>query len=187
MNRDRFAMLRTERGAFLMYARNWLAGFLVSLLGLTVPVVARAADPVPSSNGPGKAYLVAVGVGEFGDKAIQPRPTADTDARALHKLLTDAKVLGIAPDRAKVFTSADATKEAVIKALETAMKETGKDDLLILAFFGRGSAVAEKPCFFTKESTFKDRAKNALTSTDLEPIFKKHLKGHKLLWMMDVS
>ena len=57
-----------------MYARNWLAGFLVSLLGLTVPVVARAADPVPSSNGPGKAYLVAVGVGEFGDKAIQPRP-----------------------------------------------------------------------------------------------------------------
>ena len=67
------------------------------------------------------------------------------------------------------------------------MKETGKDDLLILAFFGRGSSVAEKPCFFTKESTFKDRAKNALTSTDLEPIFKKHLKGHKLLWLMDVS
>ena len=96
-------------------------------------------------------------------------------------------MLGIAPDRAKVFTSADATKEAVIKALETAMKETGKDDLLILAFFGRGSSVAEKPCFFTKESTFKDRAKNALTSTDLEPIFKKHLKGHKLLWLMDVS
>ena len=64
-----------------------------------VPAAIRAADPVESSNGPGKTYLVAVGVGEFKDKAIHARPTADTDAKALHKLLTDSKVLGVSPDR----------------------------------------------------------------------------------------
>ena len=74
----------------------------------------------------------------------------------------------------------------IVKAIEAAVAETGKDDLIILAFFGRGSSVAEKPCFFTPESSFKDRAKTALTTTDLEPAFKK-IKGQKLLLMMDVS
>jgi carboxyl-terminal processing protease len=92
----------------------------------------------------------------------------------------------VAPDRTKLLTSADATKEAVVKAIETAISESTKDDLIILAFFGRGSSVADKPCFFTAESSFKDRAKTTLTTTDLEPVFKK-LKGQKLLWMMDVS
>jgi len=169
-----------------MYARKWLVGLVASLAALVFPLSAQAADPVAASNGPGKSYLVAVGVGEFKDKAIHPRPTADTDAKALHKLLTDSKVLGIAPDRAKLITSADATKDSVVKAIETAIGETGKDDLIILAFFGRGSSVAEKPCFFTTESSLKDRAKTALTTTDLEPVFKK-IKGQKLLWMMDVS
>ena len=183
---DYFAMPGKERGWFLMQARNWMFGLLASLFTLTAPLAANAADPVALSNGPGKTYLVAVGIGEFKDKAIHPRPTADTDAKALYKLLTDSKVLGVSPDRAKLLTSADATKESVVKAIESAITETGKDDLIILAFFGRGSAVAEKPCFFTPESTFKDRAKTALTTTDLEPAFKK-LKGQKLLWLMDVS
>jgi carboxyl-terminal processing protease len=169
-----------------MQARHWILGLLTSLLTLAAPLSARAVDPVATSNGPGKTYLVAVGVGEFKDKAINPRPTADADARALHKLLTDSKVLGVSPDRAKLITSANASKDAVVKAVESAVAETGKDDLIILAFFGRGSSVAEKPCFFTPESTFKDRAKTALTTTDLEPAFKK-IKGQKLLWMMDVS
>ena len=179
-------MLGTEKGALPMYARKWLMGILAAFACVAAPLSARAADPVVASNGPGKPYLVAVGVGEFKDKAIHARPTADVDAKALYKLLTDSKVLGIAPDRAKLITSADATKESVVKAIEAAVSDTGKDDLLILAFFGRGSSIAEKPCFFTPESTFKDRAKTALTSTDLEPAFKK-LKGQKLLWLMDVS
>ena len=169
-----------------MQARHWIVGLLASLVTLAAPLSAGAADPVASSNGPGKPYLVAVGIGEFKDKAIHARPTADADATALHKLLTDSKVLGVTPDRAKLITSANGSKESIVKAVESAITETGKDDLIILALFGRGSAVAEKPCFFTPESVFKDRAKTALTTTDLEPAFKK-LKGQKLLWLMDVS
>ena len=97
MNQIDFAMHGTERGVFQMDARNWLLAVVASVLCLPAQPAASAADP--SSNGPGKPYLVAVGVGEFKDKAIHARPTADADAKALHKLLADTKVLGIAPDR----------------------------------------------------------------------------------------
>jgi len=168
-------------------ARKWLLGLLAAALFAASGSPARAADPVePPSNGPGKPYLVAVGVGQFQDKAIHARPTADADAKALHALLTDPKVLGVAADRAKLLTSADASKDAVVKAIDAAIDATGKDDLLIISLFGRGASVAEKPCFFTPETSFKDRAKTALTTTDLEPAFKK-LKGQKLLFLMDVA
>jgi C-terminal peptidase prc len=170
-----------------MCARKWLVGVLAAFLTAVGPLSsARGADPVAASNGPGKPYLVAVGVGEFKDKAIHARPTADADAKALHKLLTDSKLLGVSQDRAKLLTSANASRDAIVKAVESAVDSTSKDDLIILAFFGRGSSVAEKPCFFTGESVFKDRAKTALTVTDLEPAFKK-MKGQKLLVLMDVA
>lgn len=182
----RYAMLGTEKGEHHMSLRKWYLGILAAVVGLAIPAATRAADPVPASNGPGKPYLIAIGVGEFKDQAIHARPTADADAKALHKLLTDARVLGVTPDRAKLFTSADATKEAILGALDKAIAETTKDDLIILAMFGRGSSIADKPCFFLPGTVFKERAKTALTATDLEPAFKK-LKNQKFLWLMDVS
>jgi carboxyl-terminal processing protease len=181
-----FAMPGTEKGTSEMNTRKWIIGLMAAALVAAPLSAARAADPVDKSNGPGKPYLVAVGVGEFKDKAIHPRPTADADAKALHKLLTDKAVLGIAADRAKLLTSADASKDSIVKAIEAGVDATEKGDLLIIAFFGRGSSVAEKPCFFTSESVFKERGKTALTPTELEPAFKK-IKGQKILLMMDVD
>lgn len=167
-----------------MITRPWLFGWLAAV-ALVAP--ARAADPaLAQAQGPGNPYLVAVGVGRFQDPAIHPRPTADADARALHKLLTDPAFLGVAPERAKLLTSETASKEAIVRAIEAAIEATTDSDLLIVAFFGRGASVAERPCFFTPESGFKDRAKTALTVPDLEPAFKK-LKGQKLLLLLDVS
>lgn len=183
-----FAMLRTEKGAIDMSACKRFLGIVATVL-TTVGLLAttsRGADPAADSQGPGKPYLVVVGVGEFKDQAIQPRPTADADAKALFKLLTDPKVLGVPTDRAKLLTSADATREAIVKAIETAIESTTKDDLIVLAFFGRGSSVADKPAFFGSDVVFKDRAKTALTTTELEPIFKK-IKGQKVLVLMDVA
>ncbi len=95
-----------------MYARKWLVGVVAAFLTAAGPLSpARAADPVATSNGPGKPYLVVVGVGEFKDKAIHARPTADADAKALYKLLTDQKLLGVSQDRAKLITSADASRD----------------------------------------------------------------------------
>ncbi len=170
-----------------MNARKWLFGILTVSLTAVCPLSSvRGADPLDTAGGPGKPYLVAVGVGEFKDPAIHARPTADADAKALHKLLTDPKYLGVTADRAKLLTSADASRESVLKAIEAGVDATGKDDLLIIALFGRGSSVAEKPCFLTAETVFKERAKTAFTTTDLEPIFKK-IKSQKLLFLMDVA
>ena len=169
---------------------KWWLGILAAVVALSLsPSLspAAAADPTLSlGNGPGNPYLVSVGVGRFKDAAIHARPTADTDAKALHKLLCDPAVLGVAPDRAKLLTSENASKEAIVSAIATAVDATTDADLLIIALFGRGASVAEKPCFFTPESGFKDRAKTALTVADLEPAFKK-LKGQKLLLLLDVS
>lgn len=178
----------TEKGTLDMNLRTWLLTLIAAAVSVafTSPANAAEAPAADPTHGPGKPYLVAIGVGEFKDKAIHARPTADADAKALTKLLTDKAVLGIPADRAKLLTSKDASRDAVVKALETAVEETGKGDLLIVAFFGRGSSVADKPCFFTSETVFKDRAKTSLTPNELEPIFKK-IKGQKLLVMMDVA
>ncbi|MCE9567232.1 MAG: S41 family peptidase [Planctomycetes bacterium] len=187
MDRIRLAaMLGTEKGTLDMNLRMWLLGLFATAMAVGFGSPAIAADPVDPSNGPGKPYLVSIGVGEFRDKAIHPRPTADADAKALYGLLTNKAVLGIPADRAKLLTSADATREGIVKAIDTAVDATSKGDLLIIAFFGSGSSVADKPCFFTPESVFKDRAKTTLTPNELEPAFKK-IKGQKLLLLMDVT
>jgi C-terminal peptidase prc len=176
-----------EKGTFQMKARAWLSGMVVMALSAVGPLASvKAVDATDPSNGPGKPYLIVVGVGEFQDKAIHPRPTADADARALFKLLSDPKYLGVAADRGKLLTSENASKEKVLKAIEEGIAATTKDDLIILAFFGRGSSVADKPCFFTPETVFKERGKTAITIPDLEPAFKK-IKSHKLLFLMDVA
>jgi len=158
----------------------WLLGLVWGTGGVQAAIVPD--DP----RGPGKPYLIAIGVGTFSDPAIHPRPTAEADARALHALLRDPKVLGIPPDRAVLLTAPEATRDRIVQAVDKGLQATASGDLLILAFFGRGAAVGDKPCFFTADTRWKDRAKTALTVVDLEPAFKK-LKGQKLLVLMDVS
>lgn len=167
--------------------RWWNVGLVLGLLiGWLSAGKAQAVTVPADPRGPGKAYLIAIGAGQFSDPAIHPRPTAEADARALHALLQDPKVLGLSPERAILLTAADATRERIVQALERGFAATGPGDLLILALFGRGAAIGDKPCFLTADTRLKDRAKTALTVVDLEPIFKK-LKRQKLLVMMDVS
>ncbi len=158
--------------------------------GTAPPVGARpaplAATLPDDPRGPGQPFLVAVGAGTFTDPAIHPRPTADADAKALRELLVDPQVLGLPPERAIALTGAAANRQGVLQAIDQAIRSTRPGDLLILALFGRGSAIGDKPCFFTADTQFKERAKTAISVVDLEPLFKK-LKGQKLLVLMDVS
>lgn len=153
-----------------MISRAWVLG-LVAAVALGAP--ARAGEP----------YVVVVGAGTFTDPAIKPRPTADADAKALYALLTDAMHLGVPKDRAKLLSGADATREAVTKALDAAATATGPDDLLVVALFGRGASAADKPVFLTADSTAKERAKTGVQIADLEPAFKKLKKQHVVLFM----
>ena len=111
---------------------------LYLLVGANRPV--RADEPSFKAAGP---FVVIVGVGQFQDNAIDPRPTADNDAKALFDVLSDPKYLGVPAERARLLVSAPdekrggqvATREAIAKAIEAAATQTGKDDLIVLAFF----------------------------------------------------
>jgi len=176
------------------YAR--LAAVLALVVG-AFAAPARAEDA--AAKPPAGAYVVIVGVGTFDkDDTIKPRPTAEADAKAFHKLMTDAKYFPPGgphdPSRVKLLLTKEdaetgaklASRDAIVKSVEDAVAATGKDDLIILAFFGRGASAGDKTCFFTAETVFKDRAKTGLLGSDLEASLKK-LKGQKLLYYMDVS
>lgn len=157
------------------------------VLGLAIGFQPLRAAEAPSDPGkPQGPYAVVIGVGEFTDPAIAPRPTAEADAKALHAMLTDPKYLGIPAHRATLLLSAQATRDAIVKAIDTAITSTGPDDLLLIAFFGRGTSTADKPCFFTTDSTVKERSKTALLVSDLEAAFKK-LKKQNVAMFMDVQ
>lgn len=175
-----------------MKARVWLLGAVAAVAAVVAGAnPARADDPVAKSAGP---FVVIVGAGEFQDKAITPLPSADADAKALFDVFTDPKYLGVPAARAKLLLSAPdekrggavATRENITKAIEAATAQTGKDDLIVLAFFGRGASLGDKTVLLTPDTVFKDRAKAALVfGTDLEPAFKK-VKGQRVLMLMDV-
>ncbi len=162
---------------------------------LAVLVVFAPASSTARAADPGKnPFVVLVGVGHFTDKSLVPRPTAEADAKALHDLFTDPRYLGVPAERTKLLLSAPdpkrdsgtASRDAIVKAVEAAVAGTGKDDLIVLAFLGRGAAVGEQMAFLTPESGFKDRAKSALlVGKDLEPAFRK-LNGQRVLFLMDV-
>ena len=127
---------------------------LAALVACDVHLVAAEVVAPPKTQGP---FAVIVGVSQFDDKAIQPRPSADVDAKAMYDLLADAKYLGIPADRIILLTSvADAkrgskvaTRENIIAAVHQAVAKTGKDDLLLIGLYGRGCPVGiDKFAFF---------------------------------------
>ncbi|HEX4609139.1 MAG TPA: S41 family peptidase, partial [Urbifossiella sp.] len=173
-----------------MSTRRWTLALILTAAGFGG--TAHAAVPDAKSAGP---FVVIVGAGEYQDKAIKARPTADADAKALYDLVTDPRYLGVPAARAKLFLSAPdakrnavaATPEGIVKAVEAAAESTGKDDLLLVAFFGRGASTGDKTVYFTPATVLKDRAKTALVfGNDLAPAFKK-VKGQHVLMMMDVQ
>lgn len=174
-------MMRVVIAGLWMACFGWASGMLHG---------ADEAAPKPSQG----TFVVLIGVGEFQDKAIQPRPTADADAKALYDLFQDPKYLGVPQDRMLLVTSqADAqrkgtegTRENIIQAFRTAAEKTGKDDLIILGIFGRGAPAGEKTAIFAKDSTVQDRLKDAVLGSDLGAEFK-HAKDRKICVFFDVA
>ena len=168
--------------------RAWFACLTV-VLGTAAGV--RAADEAqPSAKAP---YVVIVGVADTADKTILPRPSAEVDAKALFDLLSDPKYFDVPADRIELLTSKVdekrkskvATRDNILAAIHNATTKTGKDDLIILAYFSRGASSGDRTCLFTAETTFKDRAKNSILGSDLEADLKA-AKNQRLMVVMDV-
>ena len=163
-----------------------------SILGLALVAAlapsARAADELPKDAPPKGAYVLVVGVGETADPAIKPRATAEADAKALYDLLTDKKYFDVTADRAKLLTGKVATREAIVKAATAAVADSGKGDVVVIAYFGRGTSAGDSTALFAADSTFKERSKTAVLGSDLQVALKSaREKDVHLAMFLDVD
>lgn len=150
---------------------------------------ARAADDIKN-----KTYVVIVGIDQYKDGQITPRKHAEDDAKLLYDVFTNPDYLGVDADHIRLLLgkedakrkSQPATKENVLKALNWVVDNADKDDLVIMVWVGQGAPVGERTCYFTSDSTFKDRAKNSLVAGDMENVLDK-LKSNRFCAFIDVN
>lgn len=160
-------------------------------LGLSALLTSLILSPAAKA---GTTHAIIVGVGQYTDAQIQPRKFAEADAQAMYDLFVKAEHLGAPAKNVHLFLTKEddqrhakpATKDNIASAIKEVVSAAEKDDLVIVAMFGRGAVLGDRTCFFTAESTVKDRAKNALATADIEQDFHK-LKAEKLVVFMDVN
>ncbi|MBX7103772.1 MAG: S41 family peptidase [Gemmataceae bacterium] len=162
--------------------------FGIGLAALISGLMFAAGSPAATT------HAIIVGVTQTADPGIQPRVNAEADAQALHDLLMKPEYRGVPAENMHLFLGKEdvarkaqpATKEKILAGVKEVVAKAAKDDLVIIAFFGRGAISADRTCFFTSDSTVKDRAQNALATADLEQEFQA-FKGDKLVAFIDVN
>jgi carboxyl-terminal processing protease len=141
------------------------------------------------------AYVVLVGINQYADDQIKPKPHAEVDARALYKVLTDKAhqdghlvharlLLGKPGEEAK-----PATKANILDALTWISKEAGEKDLVLFGFLGQGAPLGKsgsRRCYFASDSTFEGRGKNALAEEEIAEAWKA-LKSKQVACFLDVN
>jgi hypothetical protein len=163
-----------------------LLAFVAS--GVAASSIRASEDAAP------KTYAVIVGVSEYADAQIKPRPTAEPDAKALYDVVIDLKFIGAGKGDVRLFLgkaddgrgSAPATKENILKALSEVTAKAKKDDLVLIAFLGQGAPIGDKTAFLVADSNFKERTKTALNTGEIETAIEK-LKSQKLCVMIDLN
>src|SRR5262249_33268260 len=82
-----------------------------------------------------------------------------------------------------------ATRENILKALKWVADEAKSDDRVIFAFVGQGGPLGEsgdRRCYFTVDSTFKGRDKDAVAAHEIGEALKA-LKSKKFCTFLDVD
>ncbi|HYV35358.1 MAG TPA: S41 family peptidase, partial [Gemmataceae bacterium] len=160
----------------------------VALAGFMANQAHAAAD------GKGTTYAVIVGIDEYKDAQIFPRKHAEADAKLLFDIISDPQHFDVQPDQVRLLLGKEdakrksqaATKENILSALNWLVKSATKDDLVLFVYVGQGGAVGERTCYFTADSSVKDRAKTALNAGDIENVLDK-LKCQHFCAFVDVN
>jgi carboxyl-terminal processing protease len=142
-----------------------------------------------------KSYAVLIGIGEYEDAAIKPRAKAESDVKALYDFLTSPANKSLyKADQVKLLLGAKddkrpsepATKANILQALKWAFSSAGEDDTVILCWIGQGAPAGKATCYFAHNSTLANREKDAVTSADIEELFKT-IKSNSVLVLLDVD
>jgi carboxyl-terminal processing protease len=169
-----------------------LTGLLTALIvALLASLPLRAAEATPHT------YVVLVGIKDYPDPQIKPRPHAEEDAQALYDLFTNKDYLGVAADHIRLLLgNSDATRKSepathdnIVKALHWIATKAQRDDLVIFAFIGEGAPMGgsgSRLSYLAIDSTLKDRAKTAIAAGDIEQELGK-LKSEHFCAFIDVN
>jgi hypothetical protein len=162
---------------------------LLLLLWAALPLPAFAQEkPKPST------YVIIAGVSNFEDTAIKARPVSENDAKAMYDLFSSKEYMGVDPANIHLFLGTEdktrhsepATKENILKAFRAVAEKASKDDMLIVGLFGQGAPSGDRTVYFCTGSTFKDRAKNGLASSEIEHELEK-LKSERVVAFVDIN
>ncbi len=175
-----------------------LTAFLAGTLAVLVLV-----RPAPAEEAPKKpqTWIVLVGVSNYADKQIKPRPHAEDDVKALYDLFTDKQYHGVPADHVKLLLgTADtrtpaargsqvASRDNILKALRWLTENAQAGDKVIVGFVGEGASLGAKGdrcCYFATDSTFKGRDKDALDADEIGEALKS-LKARHFAAFLDVD
>jgi C-terminal peptidase prc len=157
-----------------------------------VPATLRAAEGAKAN-----PHVVLIGISDYADKQIKPRPKAEDDAKALYDLFTSKDYLGVDTKNVRLLlgkadekrNSIEATHKNILDAVKWLSKDCKTNDLVIFAFFGQGCSLGERgdrTCYFASDSTLDDRAKNAVAAADIAQEFDK-LKSKHVCVLLDLN
>jgi C-terminal peptidase prc len=170
-----------------------MASALLALLVLAAALPVRAAEEARAPH----SYVLLIGISNYADKDIKPRPHAEEDAKALYDLFTNKDYLGVDKDHVRLLlgspdaqrSSQPATRENILKALHWLATEPGTNDLVILGFLGEGASFGERfdrIGYLASDSTVKDRDKNCVAAVDISHELDK-CKSQRFVALIDVN
>ncbi|MSR30745.1 MAG: S41 family peptidase [Gemmataceae bacterium] len=149
----------------------------------------------------GKVYAVLAGISKYKDPQIKERVNAEKDVLALHALLSKQGVLGLSKENTRLLLgnpaqagdagkdAAPATKANILEGLKFLVSKAGPNDLVLFAFIGEGGPLrdsGDQRCYFTSDSTFQGREKNALASSEILDVLK-NLKSNQFCAFIDIN
>jgi len=167
-----------------------LSGVLVALVALATGGPARSSEEKSEPH----PYVVIVGISQYHDKQIKPRPHAEADAKALYELFTNKDYLGVPAKNIRLLLgdstddkSQPATRENILKALHWVDTVAKANDPVIFAFIGEGGPIGnsgDRRCYFAVDSTFKGRDKDAVAADEIGEALKG-LKSNRFCAFLD--
>jgi C-terminal peptidase prc len=167
-----------------------LLGVLCAALAFVFSVRADEARPP-------RTHVVLIGISNYADKQIKPRPLAEDDVKALYDLLSDKKFLGNEAASVQLLLGSEdagrkskpATRDNILKALNQVSRDAKTNDLVIFAFIGEGCPLGEsgdRHGYFASDSTFKGRDKDAVAASEIQDALK-NLKAQHFCAFVDVD
>ena len=161
---------------------RWLVLLLVCALSGTQALAAEE-----------RTLGVIIGISEYQDSLVLPRPHAEDDAKALYDLLTDPERAACKQTRLRLllgkedakYKAQKATRDNILAALQWLDQEARQDDTVVVCWIGQGVPLGDRACYLALDSTIKERAKTAVTASDIEH-FVDSLKARRLVVLLDV-